>query len=193
MLKNILLVIALLSLCACQHSPRKEYFALSASAAEFTAEQQAPITQLIGVGPITIPEYLQHNKIAYWKNAQQLILRENHYWAEPLERGITRVAALELQTLHRDWRVVQFPWPRNQRPTYTLKMDILRLDAYGDQATLEVNIDWINQQTQQVIGSQRIQRRVACSTDSSSIARAYSELLQQTLRTISPPQFPSGG
>lgn len=193
MLKKILLLLALLSVCACQHSPRKEYFALSASAADFTVSEQTPVNQFVGVGPISIPEYLQHNKIAYWKNAQQLVLQDNHYWAEPLERGITRVLTLELQSSQRDWRVVQFPWPGKQRPGYSLRLDIQRLDAFADQAVLEARADWIDLQTQQILASQPIRLRIPCSTNSNAIAQAYSTLLQQTIRIIKRPQFAPGG
>lgn len=193
MQKKVLLLLALFSLCACQHSPRKEYFALSASAADFALSEQTPVNRIVGVGPISIPEYVQHNKIAYWKTPQQLILLDNYYWAEPLERGITRVLALELQASQHDWRVMQFPWPGKQHPDYSLRLDIQRLDAFADQAILEAHVDWIDMQTRNIIASQHIRLHLPCSPNPNAIARAYSELLQQTIRTIKPPQFTRGG
>jgi uncharacterized protein len=187
MLKKILLLLASLSIGACMNSPPSEYFALGASEANFTVAEQAPVNQLIGIGPVTIPEYLQHNKIGYWKNAQQLTLLENNYWAEPLERGISRVLALELQAVHPDWRVLQFPWPANQRPGYSLKVDIQRFDAFTDHAVIEANLDWVNLQTKTIIGSQRIRLRQDSRANSIAIAQAFSALLQQTARSIQAP------
>ncbi len=192
MLNKISLVLIIFTLSACANSPPREYFALSATETDFNITEQTPVNQLIGVGPVTIPEYLQHNKIGFWKTPQQLILRENQFWAEPLERGITRVLALELQAAHPDWRVLQFPWPNNQRPGYAIKVDIQRLDAFIDHAVIEANIDWINLQTRTVIGSQRIKLRQDSSTGSAAIAQAFSELLQQSARTITPPTLPAG-
>lgn len=192
MLNKILLLLLAITLSACQHSPRKEYFALSASAANSSINTQAPVNLVVGIGPVTIPEYLQHNKISYWKTAQQLILQDNHYWAEPLERGITRVLALELQAAHTDWRVVQFPWPANQRPAISLRIDIQRLDAFVSYTVLEATIDWINVQNKAVLGSQRISLRQDSSANSAAIAQTFSELLQQTARTITLPPRPTG-
>ncbi len=193
MLKKITLLLALLSSVACQHSPRKEYFALSANPIDFTVTDQTPSNFSVGIGPINIPEYLQRTNIAYWQNPNQLILLQNHYWAETLERGITRVVALELQALHHDWHIVQFPWTGAQRPLYSIKIDIHRLDAFADHAVIQANIIWINLQTKQIISSQRIHRRQDCAANSAAIAKAYSELLQQTLRAITAPASPSGG
>lgn len=192
MLKKILLIVIILSTCACQHSPRKEYFALSATAADVDITDQTPINQLIGIGPVTIPEYLQPDKMSYWKTAQHLILLDNHYWAEPLEAGITRVLALELQAGHPEWRVMQFPWPNSQRPGYSLKIDIQRLDAFADYAVIEANIDWIDLRTKTAIHSQRIKLRQDSSTNPAVIARTFSELLQRTAQTITPPLLPNG-
>ncbi|WP_039913296.1 PqiC family protein [Cellvibrio mixtus] len=189
---KILLVVITLAICACQNSPRREYFALSASEADFNITAQTPVNQFVGIGPVIIPEYLQQNKIGYWKTPQQLILLDNHYWAEPLERGITRVLALELQAAHTDWRVLQFPWPNNQRPNYSIKIDIQRLDAFTDHLVFEANIDWINVQTRAVLGSQRIKLRQDSRANSAAIARAISELLQQAARIITPPPLHNG-
>lgn len=187
MLKKIFLVLITFSACACTHSPPREYFALSATEMDFITTEQTPINQLIGVGPVTIPEYLQHNKMGYWRSEQQLILLDNHYWAESLERGISRVLGLTLQTIHPDWRVLQFPWPGNQRPGYSLKVDIQRLDAFTDHSVIEVNIDWVNLQTKAIIGTQRVKLRQDSRANPAAIARAFSELLQQTARSINPP------
>lgn len=192
MLNKALLLLMIFVLCACKNSPPREYFALSATAADFNITGQTPVNHIIGIGPVTIPEYLQHNKIAFWKTPQQLILLDNHYWAEPLERGITRVLALELQAAHSDWRVVQFPWPNNQRPRYSLKIDVQRLDAFADHAIIEATIDWMNLQTKTVISSQRIKLRQDSKANSAAIAQAFSTLLQQSARTITPPSLPIG-
>jgi uncharacterized protein len=191
MVKKILLIFILVASSACQHSPRKEYFALSAIASDTGITELTAVNQVIGVGPVIIPEYLQHNKISYWKTPQQLILMENHYWAEPLERGITRVLTLQLQAKHPYWRVMQFPWLNHQRPQYSLKIDIQRLDAFADHAVLEATIDWIDVRTKAVINSQRIKSRQDSSANSAAIAQTFSELLHQAADAINPPPLPN--
>ncbi|HSX50276.1 MAG TPA: PqiC family protein [Cellvibrio sp.] len=190
MLLRILFVSALLFISACQHSPRKEYFALSSPA--IAAEQSTPTQptqpksaatnpiKVIGIGPLTIPEYLQHTRISYWKTSNQLMLQENHYWAEPLEQGISRVLGLGVQTAHADWRVVQFPWRNSQRPAYAVRVDIQRLDAFSDHAIIVVGMDLIDTKTRNIIRTTQFNSRVASAPHSAAIAQAFSELLQQT-------------
>lgn len=183
-----LLLTGLLSLClllsACQHSPRKEFYALSAPVENASHNEFASVNQVVGVGPIQIPEYLQHNKIGYWKTPQQLALLDNHYWAEPLDQGIVRVIALQLQTKQPEWRVMQFPWPNNLRPNYSLRIDIQRLDAFANYTILEANFDWINLANRQVVNSQRVKIRRDSSANAASIAQTFSELLQQAVSAM---------
>ncbi|PUA26602.1 MAG: hypothetical protein B0W54_22935 [Cellvibrio sp. 79] len=190
MLNKMLLLFMVIALCACKSSPHREYFALSATEADFKVTEQTPVNHIIGIGPVTIPEYLHQNKISFWKTPQQLVLLDNNYWAEPLERGVIRVLALELQAAHRDWRVLQFPWANNQRPQYSLKIDIQRFDAFADHAIIEATIDWINLQTKTVASSQRIKLRQDSKANPAAIAQVFSALLQQSARTITPPPLP---
>lgn len=197
MLLRILFVSALLLVSACQHSPRKEYFALSstevAAAKESTAILSTPIqssgstgnpVKVIGIGPLTIPEYLQHTRISYWKTSNQLMLQENHYWAEPLEQGVSRVLGLELQTAHPQWRVVRFPWRSSQRPDYAIRVDIQRLDAFSDHAIIVAGLDLIDTKTNTIIRSRQFSSSVTSATHSAAIAQAFSELLQQTAASM---------
>lgn len=191
MIKKPLLLLIALTLCACISSPRKEYFALNAEAPEFTQTENTVINDLIGIGPVIIPEYLQLNRISYWKTPQQLIMLDNAYWAEPLEQGITRVVALRLQNQNRQWRVIQHPWRSNQRPNYSLRMDIQRLDALTNNAVLEANLDIIDTRSNQIIASRHLKIRVDAKPanakpNATAIASAYSELLQQAADMASP-------
>jgi uncharacterized protein len=197
MVLRILVIAALLLMCACQQSPRKEYFALSSpitaaanSSSPSNLSNTSPSssnitqTQTIGIGPISIPEYLQHSRISYWKTPNQLLLQENHYWVEPLEQGVSRVLGLQLQSAHPHWRFVQFPWRNNQRPDYAIRADIQRLDAFSDHAIIAVRIDLVDMKTKLVMRSQHFSAQVACAGHSAAIAQAFSELLQQTAASM---------
>jgi uncharacterized lipoprotein YmbA len=213
MLLRIIFVSVLLFIAACQHSPRKEYFALSSSATSTTPAtdestathsmqtqpaQNQPTSSIatpvktIGIGPLNIPEYLQHTRISYWKTPNQLMLQENHYWAEPLEQGISRVLSLNLQTTSPQWRVVQFPWRNSQRPAYAIRVDIQRLDALSDHAIIVASMDLIDIKTNNIIRSKQFSSRVASAPHSAAIAKAFSELLQQTAASMNELLFVTG-
>lgn len=193
MLKKILFLVLLTSISACQHSPRKEYVALGANAPDFSIAEPAPADLVIGVGPVQLPEYLQHPKVGYWKTPYQLILLDNDYWAEPLERGITRVLALALQNTHEHWRVVQFPWASSARPDYALRVDIQRLDAFANRASIEANIDWVDTRTKQVVARKQLRAQVASTATAADIALAFSQLLHTIAQAVPPPAAAPGG
>lgn len=184
MISRTLVIVLVLFISACANSPSKHYYALSAAMPETTSElQAASIQKVIGVGPIKIPEYLQPSRISYWKTAQQLSAADNGFWAEPLEQGIARVLALNLQTAQPQWQVMQFPWLQSQQPALVVRVEIQRLDAFPNYALLEARMDVVDTKT----GSTRsklIRARVDSSPDSASIASAFSQLLQQTSAAI---------
>lgn len=197
---KILLVLILFSLCACQHSPRKEYFALSATALASDTNQgvtnqsvtsQSIATQgTLGVGPVTIPEYLQHNKISYWRTPQQIEMLQNHYWAEPLEQGIARVLAAQLQQ-QIPVRMVKFPWRRSQQPQYAVRMDIQRLDALANQAVLEADLELLDAQ-HKILASRHLRLSTEIpATTAPAIAAAFSRLVQEAAASFAPlvPSF----
>lgn len=176
--RTLIIALAIL-LSACLHSPRKQYFALSAAMpAATTGSQAVSAQQTIGIGPIKIPEYLQLSRIAYWKTAQQLAYADNGFWAEPLEQGITRVLALNLQAAHPQARVMQFPWRQSQQPTLVVRVEIQRLDAFKNYALLEATVDIVDSSTN-TTRSKLVRSQIASSADSASIAAAFSQLLQQ--------------
>lgn len=193
MLKKILFLALLISISACQHSPRKEYVALGATTPDFSSAEPAPTNLVIGVGPIQLPEYLQHPKVGYWKTPYQLVLLDNHYWAESLERGITRVLALELQNTHEHWRVMQFPWASSSRPDYALRVDIQRLDAFTNRAFVEANIDWVDTRTRQVVARKQLRAQVESTATAADIALAFSQLLHTIAQAVPPLAAAPGG
>ncbi len=202
---RVLFIFALLLISACQHSPRKEYFALSSTTTSSTtesaiidsAQNQSPrlsvnSANVVGIGPMNIPEYLQHTRISYWKTPNQLVLQENHYWAEPLEQGISRVLSIRLQAAHPQWRVVQFPWRNSQRPTYAIRVDIQRLDAFSENAIIVVAMDLIDVKTNNIVRSKQFIAQVASAPNSAAIAQAFSELLRQTAASMDELLFVTG-
>src|SRR5690606_11907489 len=104
------IIVALVCLlCACQSSPRKNYYVLSAESLIQNSEIKN-ITHTIGIGPIELADYLHRSQIAYVDKGSQLVLEENDYWAEPLDKGIARVLMLNLMQDDSSRSFVTFPW-----------------------------------------------------------------------------------
>jgi len=91
----------------------------------------------LAVGPVRLAPYLDRNDLATRVSADEIRYSDGERWAEPLERNVTNVLALNLSRLLRTARVFAYPQPAGLLPAYQIEVEIGRLDTtrYGE-ATL---------------------------------------------------------
>jgi hypothetical protein len=94
------------------------------------------IDAVVGVGPVTLPEYLRRSEIVTRTGCQgseefcaELQLAELDRWAEPLEEAITRVLAEDLSILLATENVVRYPWRSTPPVTLQVTVDLVRFDV----------------------------------------------------------------
>ncbi|MGH7872044.1 MAG: PqiC family protein, partial [Candidatus Binatia bacterium] len=90
------------------------FFTLSALPAPEDAAKKAPGDSSgisLGIGPITLPGYLDRQEIVIRVAQNQINLAENDRWAEPLEENFSRVLSQNVAALLRADRVNAYPWP----------------------------------------------------------------------------------
>lgn len=134
-----LLALAAITLTAgCQTSPDKHYYLLEAPAAS-AWNKGDKITQLIGIGPIQLAEYLQRPQVVAQQTAGELDVDVNRIWAEPLDKGIVRVLTLHLTGSHAQRAAVSFPWRRDNVPALSLRVQILSVSRQSGQLSLSGN------------------------------------------------------
>ncbi len=93
----------------------------------------------VGLGPITLPDYLDRPQIVTRSQQNRVQLAEFDRWVGPLASDFSRVLAEDLTFLLRTDRVVQYPWPTSLDVTYQVLIDCFRFDGIlGDRAELEV-------------------------------------------------------
>ena len=111
--------------CLGGSSPSRFYLLspLSASESPVAASGVA-----IGVGPISLPQYLDRSQIVTRKGENQLHLAEFDRWAESLQKSFTRVLVLNLSTLLSTDRVALHPWNRSTPIDYQVIVDVARCD-----------------------------------------------------------------
>lgn len=181
-MSNKLIIAALLCLlCACQSSPRKNYYVLSAESPAPSSESRATekITDIIGIGPVELADYLHRSQIAYVAKNAQLVLEENDYWAEPLDKGIVRVLMLNLMQNDSSRSFVTFPWRSDSKPRYSLRVQIHSLNRNDNQAT--INSTWAlidNIERTELLRRHFIQSAPA-SAGVTGLTEAYSQLFAQ--------------
>jgi uncharacterized protein len=163
-------------LVGCQHSPRKQYYLLSATS---TSPNNSTINQTIGLGPIELADYLERSHIVHNRNANRLQLAEMEHWGEPLQKGIARVLAINLMH-HDSARLVEhFPWRNDAKPKLSLRLTIYDLQLIDGNASINASWKLIDNQTKAVLTQQHFVRNHASGTGAEQIAAAYSALLAE--------------
>jgi len=128
-----ILLFSLLLLCGCA-SKGTNYYVLHSLQNEApdvkTTRAQNDLT--IGVGPITIPEYLDRPQMAARSTPYSLQFAEFDKWAEPLEKNLARVLADNLSILLSTDRVVVFPWVGSVHVLYQVTVDVAQMEYTPD-------------------------------------------------------------
>lgn len=136
--------LVLITVTACMHlgtsTSTRFYLLESMGAAEVISTGKLETAQLsIGVGPVTIPAYLDRPQIVTRIDGHELLVNDFHQWAEPLEANITRVMAENLALSTGVQNIHPHPWARTAAIDIEAAMDVLRFDADADgQVTLSV-------------------------------------------------------
>lgn len=182
-LKTIGLLSLLGALAACGSSPPSNHYVLTARVSEPPAQESPSL----GIGPITIPEYLNRNGLVYNRQGNQLRVSSTERWAEPLEDGLKRVLSMNLASLVNTQNVRFFPWNSRRNPEYGIKINLLMLDANDQEATLVA--EWL---VYRPSTSETVLRRISKVSQAmpggelspAQIAPAYSELLYKLSELI---------
>jgi uncharacterized protein len=131
------LVASLLGLGACASTPSHFYVLNTLSASETMPATVAAQSPVIGVGPITLPKYLDRPQIVTRVGRHQLALGEFDRWAEPLQDNVLRVLAENLARLIPTDQVLLQAWPRSATLDYQVTVEVLQFDGWlGGESTL---------------------------------------------------------
>ena len=109
--------------CASQPS---RFYLLSALP---STETGSPVTSgqqgtTIGVGPVTLPRYVDRPQIVTRTSPYELKLAEFDRWAEALDTNFSRALAENLSLLLPSARVVTSPWPRATPIDHQITVDV---------------------------------------------------------------------
>ena len=166
---------------ACGSTPRSDYYMLSANA-KGSVGSEGPS---IGVGPVSVPEYLKRREMVLNRSANRLDMADYDRWAEPLDAGILRVTALNLSLLLKTQQVQTFPWRRSNLPDFGISIAVIQFSMKGSQAQLVAQ--WtVTEPATGNAAMQHISRinKTAAGSEPEDVAAAYSELLRQLSEEI---------
>ena len=131
MLTVIGFCISMMTLTGCGTSAPTRFYVLSPMPA---AEEGSQVVLgerclAIGIGPITLPQYLERPQIVTRLNNNEMKLADFDQWAEPLKDNFTRVMAENLSALLCADAMAIFPWTGSTPVDYQVQVEVIRLDG----------------------------------------------------------------
>jgi len=131
------LVAALPACVSLKRTPEARFFVLRTLAEPPAAETSAS-PALVGLLPVALPGYLERPQLITWIGPGELRVDEYLRWAEPLDAGLTRTLAANLDVLLPQSRVIRSPWPAAARPRCRVRVELQR---FGPQASAEAVLE----------------------------------------------------
>lgn len=131
---GFVLLVAVALFAGCGARPETRLYLLSALAPDAPSAGGEGQAMVIGLGPVTLPDYLDRPQIISRVSANRLAVADSHRWAEPLAVNVVRVLAENLASQLHPSRILAYPWPRSEAPGYQVRVEVLRFDAGPDDA-----------------------------------------------------------
>jgi hypothetical protein len=91
---------------------------------------------LIGIGPITLADYLDRPQIIERQTPHRLRLHEFDHWAGSLKQNIVQVLTDLTRSRLDGMQVVGYPWPAGLRPDYEVALNVSRFEREADRIWL---------------------------------------------------------
>ena len=131
-------LVALL-LVGCAHTPQPHYYVLSGpSEVTNNAARSGPA---IGLGPITLPDYLDRPQIVTRATDSRLALSNEHRWAEPLPASFSRALLAHLEKALPTQDMVLHPWRSALDIAHQVQIEVTRFERGAD-GTFRLGARW---------------------------------------------------
>lgn len=140
--------VALIAGCSSMLAPRPDlsrFFLLTpVESAGISGAANAPAAAnelTIGLGPVSLPDYLDRNEIVIRAAPNRVELSPTGRWAEPLDESFRRVLATDLSTMLGNAQIVPFPWYGTTRLDYKIEVKVDRFDR-NPSGNIELIAHW---------------------------------------------------
>lgn len=124
-----LLLLVLLTGCSVKSSPVAYYRLAPLEMIDPEAKAEARLDVALGIGPVTVPEYLKKSQIATRHGDTRYQFAESQRWAGMIEKDIASVIGNNLGLLLGTDQVMFFPWLHHFRPDYRVVVEVVQFDG----------------------------------------------------------------
>jgi uncharacterized lipoprotein YmbA len=181
-----IVVTSLLGLGACTNTPSRFYLlnplAPSAGTSPAAQAERGPV---VGLGPITLPRYLDQPQIVSRASRHQLAVGELDRWAEPLQENVSRVLADNLSLLIPTDHLLVQEWPRSVTLDYQVKVDVRHFDGWlGGESVLIARWSLLDRAERELVSRKVHLNAPAGGRDYEAMVVAMNQLLDTLSRDI---------
>lgn len=181
-----LIFFCMFALAACSRNAPVHFYtlnSLSAADSHPLANSEIPA---IGVGPVSMPGYLDRLQIVTRPDQSRLEINDSVHWAEIPKTAFLRVLTENLSALLVSNHVFAFPWRKEARIRYQIVVDVDRFDGEGrDIAVLQVNWAIIDKDQEKILTKQKTAiREPAEGSGYGGLVEAHSRALAKLSRQI---------
>jgi len=174
-----------MGLGACTSTPSRFYILNTLSTSETRAATAAERGPVIGVGPITLPKYLDRPQIVTRASRNQLALGEFDRWAEPLQENVSRVLGENLALLIPTDHILLNPWPRSAPVDYQVTVEVRHFDGWlGGESVLLALWSILDGAERQLISKRAFLNAPVGGRDYEAIVVAMNQMVESLSRDI---------
>lgn len=170
-----------LTACGFPSSPETRYYVLTSSAEASLPTGQSEVSgPRVAVGPVTVPGYLDHNRIFLRnENSSRVSLAEYHHWSEPLEEGVSRLLCDTISDCLGPRHGLAFPLRAGLSPDWRTSVDIARFDGSLG-GTVMLDAGWMISTPQgDPVLQGRFVDRLAAGDSVAEVVRSQAQLLDR--------------
>jgi uncharacterized lipoprotein YmbA len=174
----------LLLLAGCESAPT-EFYTLSNM--QLPPGSSSTPQTVVGVGPVTLPDYLDRPQIVTRASGNRMMLAAFDAWVEPMDGMFSRVLVENLSSLLATDNVVLLPQRRPTPLDYQVEVDVTRFDAdLNGRAVLDARWKVFGKDGEPLIeeGRSTVVEPAAGSDSYEDIVAAMSRALGEMSRTI---------
>ena len=154
----------------------ENFYRLSAEAPASSGSRSAIS---LGVGPVTLPSYIDRGELVYQSGPNEFQIPPNERWAGGLRDNVTQVLAADLERLLGAGEVLVYPWPPGRIPHYSVAVNVRQFHAVsGVDALLDLTWQIVNSRNEVASARQSLSLREPIQGDGySAVVAAESRLL----------------
>lgn len=104
--------------------------------AEERSSASSPTLARIGLGPVTLPDYVQRAEIVARVDGTRIVPSTTERWGELLQRGVERVLTTDVARILGAKSVVLHPWYATDKPDAQIQIAFTRFEREGPRSVV---------------------------------------------------------